>query len=92
VGSLAKLTNGSNTHAAAIATTKRAPPLSCDMPVTSTQNGFVDLVDWLGFLCAKEYLIDLLVRVHSLSPTDANARAKAIIPHARLAMGTSGKA
>jgi hypothetical protein len=53
----------------------------------STQNGFVDLHDWLGFLCAKSYLHDLLVRTHGFTSSTAERRAKSIIPHVRVARG-----
>jgi hypothetical protein len=55
--------------------------------VTSSQNGFVDVMDWLGFLCAKDYLIDVLQRVHALSAVEARQRALQIIPHVRIARG-----
>jgi hypothetical protein len=58
-----------------------------DVEVTSTQNGFADVLDWLGFLCAKDYLCDVLTGVHGLSPADAPDRALQIIPHVRTAMG-----
>jgi YaaC-like Protein len=51
----------------------------------STQNGFVDLHDWLGFLCAKRYLHEVLVKIHGLTATAAERRAKAIVPHVRVA-------
>lgn len=58
-----------------------------DQVVTSTQNGFTDAADWLGFLCAREYLCDLLVHVHKLSVVDAEARTLEIIPCVRIALG-----
>src|ERR1700735_462738 len=58
-----------------------------DEVVTSTQNGFVDVLDWLGFLSAKDYLLEVLVKVHGLSPPDAKRRAVQIIPHVRIASG-----
>lgn len=56
-----------------------------DQVVTSTQNGFVDVLDWLGFLCAKDYLLDVLVKVHGLAAQDAKRRAAQIAPHVRIA-------
>jgi hypothetical protein len=54
---------------------------------TSTQNGFVDLHDWLGFLCAERYLHDVLVKIHGLTDPAAKRRVKAIVPHVRVARG-----
>jgi hypothetical protein len=58
-----------------------------DEVVTSTQNGFVDLTDWLGFLCAKDYLLDVLVKVHGFTASDAKRRVMQIVPHVRIAIG-----
>jgi hypothetical protein len=58
-----------------------------DEVITSSQNGLVDILDWLGFLCASEYLVALLRNSHQMSPTDAVKRSAKIIPHVRLAVG-----
>jgi len=47
----------------------------------------VDVLDWLGFLSATEYLVDVLVKVHGLKEEDAKRRAVQIVPHVRLAAG-----
>jgi hypothetical protein len=44
------------------------------------------MLDWLGFLCAKDYLAHLLQRAHGLSAKEARARALLIIPHVRIAI------
>jgi hypothetical protein len=56
-----------------------------DQLVTTTQNGIADALDWLGFLCAKDYLHDVLAKTHGLSAQDATRRARKIIPHVRIA-------
>lgn len=56
-----------------------------DELVTSTQNGFSDLLDWLQFLHAKEYLLAVLQGVHGLSNADALKRCAKIVPHVRVA-------
>jgi hypothetical protein len=53
--------------------------------VTSNQDVFGDVVDWLGFLKASEYLIELLIKTHGLTNQQAKQRAKLIIPHIQLA-------
>jgi hypothetical protein len=58
-----------------------------DEIITSSQSGFVDLLDWLGFLCAREYLIELLKNTHGLSISVAKNRADQIVPHVRIAIG-----
>lgn len=58
-----------------------------DELVTSSHNVLVDLVDWLGFLCAKDYVTDLLRNTHQMSATESAKRAGKIIPHVRLAAG-----
>jgi hypothetical protein len=58
-----------------------------DVVVTSTQNGFSDVLDWLGFLSASDYLRDILVKVHGLTAPEAKRRASEIIPHVRIASG-----
>lgn len=58
-----------------------------DEVVGSTQDGIVDMMDWLGFLCARDYLQDVLTKVHSLTPQAATQRTKQVVPHVRLAMG-----
>ena len=55
--------------------------------LTSGQDPFLDMLNWLGFLCAKDYLVQLLQRAHGLSASDARARATLIIPHVRIAIG-----
>jgi len=55
--------------------------------LTSGQDPFLDMLNWLGFLCAKEYLVGLLQRAHGLSLRDARKRAVLIIPHVRIAIG-----
>lgn len=52
----------------------------------SRQDPFHDMLNWLGFLCAKDYLAQLLRRVHGFSARDARARAVLIIPHVRIAI------
>jgi len=54
--------------------------------ITSSQNGMTDVLDWLGFLCAKEYLVALLRNTHQMTPTDALKRSDKIAPHVKLAM------
>lgn len=54
--------------------------------VVSMQDPFEDTLDWLGFLCAKEYLIDLLNTQHAIAIPAARTRAAAIIPHVRIAI------
>lgn len=56
-----------------------------DVFVTSTQDGFCDLLDWLEFLNAKEYLVALLRGTHGLSESEAVRRAVEITPHVRMA-------
>jgi hypothetical protein len=58
-----------------------------DEVLSSSQNGFIDLVDWLGFLSAREYLVGVLRTTHSLSALEAMKRSEQIIPHVRLASG-----
>jgi YaaC-like Protein len=58
-----------------------------DEIVGSTQSGYVDNLDWLGFLCAKDYLVALLRDVHGMTARDAEKRSTQIIPHVRLASG-----
>ena len=53
--------------------------------VTSLQDPFLIMVDWLGCLCANDYVVQLLQRVHALSPNEAQDRAVQIIPHVRIA-------
>lgn len=57
-----------------------------DKLLKSGQDPFLDILDWLGFLLAKEYLVDLLRRVHKMPAQEARSRAKQIIPHVRIAM------
>jgi hypothetical protein len=57
-----------------------------DVIVASSQSGFVDLIDWLGFLCAREYLIELLKNTHGLGISVAKVRADQIVPHVRIAV------
>lgn len=53
--------------------------------VLSKQDPFLDILDWLSFLSAKDYLTQLLQKVHSLTAPEARNRALAIIPHVRIA-------
>jgi len=54
--------------------------------VTSKHDPFVDIVDWLGFLTAKEYVVDLMRKGHSVPNKQAEPRAAKIIPHVNLAV------
>jgi hypothetical protein len=53
--------------------------------ITSTQNGFPDLLDCLSFLTAREYLHDVLVKTHGANAPDAGRRCVKIVPHVRIA-------
>ena len=53
---------------------------------SSKHDPFIDVVDWFGFLTAKEYLINLIRRVHHVPIKQAATRATNIIPHVRLAV------
>jgi hypothetical protein len=55
------------------------------MPVTSSQSGFTDVLDWLSFLTARDYLEQLLVITHGVPPQDTVKRCAQIIPHVRSA-------
>lgn len=55
--------------------------------VASAQDQFLDMLDWFSFLCAKDYLVELLRKTHSLTIADARMRAALIIPHVRIASG-----
>ena len=54
--------------------------------VTTGQDRFLDMSDWLGFLCAEEYLVQLLRQSHGFSANEARSRARLIIPHVRIAL------
>jgi len=56
-----------------------------DMPISSSQSGFTDVLDWLGFLAAREYLAQLLVNVHAVTAQEAANRCTQVIPHVRIA-------
>lgn len=49
--------------------------------VISNQDPFTDVLDWLGFLTATDYLTSLLRTRHGLAASAAASRAKQIIPH-----------
>ena len=53
--------------------------------IVSNQAPFTDALDWLGFLCSKNYLIELLSTKHGLSTQDSTERAKRIVPYIRIA-------
>lgn len=57
-----------------------------NLMLISGQDPFLDMLNWLGFLCAKDYLAQLLQRVHGFSARDARARAALIIPHVHIAI------
>ena len=51
--------------------------------VVSNQDPLADVLDWLGFLAARDYLSELLTQRHGLSPAAASSRVNAIVPHVR---------
>jgi len=53
---------------------------------STTRDPFEDAVDFIGFLTAKDYLIDLLENRHSVSRADAVSRCNPIIQHVRVAL------
>lgn len=52
----------------------------------SSQDPLADILDWLSFLTARDYLTSLLQAKHRLPSSLAASRAKQIIPHVRMAM------
>jgi hypothetical protein len=49
--------------------------------VVTQLNPFEDTIQWLGYLVAKDYLMDLLRKVHNLRGEKAKVRVKRIVPH-----------
>lgn len=58
-------------------------PENC--PVTSQQDPFIDIMNWLSFVCAKDYLEEILTTRHHIKEKDAKIRSAKIIPHVRIA-------
>jgi hypothetical protein len=54
-----------------------------DMTTASKLDPFADLMDWLCYLTAPEYLQALLRKTHNLDSASSKSRAKRIIPHVR---------
>jgi hypothetical protein len=55
--------------------------------VVSDQDPFADMLDWLSFLTASDYLVNLLHTRHGISPAEARARSRPIMSHVRIASG-----
>jgi hypothetical protein len=47
---------------------------------------FTDVVDWLRYLTAEDYVTNVLVHTHSLSAAEAKARCRKIMPHIKDAL------
>lgn len=54
-------------------------------PISTNLDPFSDLVTWLEYYSASDYVISLLTTRHGLTSTEARQRARLITPHARLA-------
>ena len=54
--------------------------------VVSSLNHFEDVIDWLGYLTANEFVVSLLCSAHGCAVDDAKRRAAKIIPHAKYAV------
>jgi hypothetical protein len=54
--------------------------------ITTALDPFADIIDWLRYLTADDYVVNLLIKVHKLTPSEAKTRCKLIMPHIRDAL------
>lgn len=57
-----------------------------DRVLVTNYDPFQVTSDWLSFLTAHEYVVDLLRKTHAVPAKSASARADEIIPHVRMAI------